>query len=295
MIKQVRLQRHIDISQILILLVLFFLSLTFVLPIVITFSISVSTPEGLLEQNSGLLPRGFTLEAYKTILNDPRVLRYYVNTIIYAVLGTIIMLVLTSMLAYPLIDDKFSGKKIITVLLIITMFFSGGLVPYYLLIRNLKMYNTIWAMILPGSISAWNVIVFKTFFIDLPKELREAAYIDGASHFITLFKIIIPLSKPLFATFALFSIVGYWNDYFTALIFLRDENKYPIALLLRKMLVLLDGTDVKGRMMALGLRNVNTRTAKSAAVIVTMLPIIMIYPSLQKYFTKGILVGSIKA
>jgi len=289
MIKQVRLQRHIDISQILILLVLFFLSLTFVLPIVITFSISVSTPEGLLEQNSGLLPRGFTLEAYKTILNDPRVLRYYVNTIIYAVLGTIIMLVLTSMLAYPLIDDKFSGKKIITVLLIITMFFSGGLVPYYLLIRNLKMYNTIWAMILPGSISAWNVIVFKTFFIDLPKELREAAYIDGASHFITLFKIIIPLSKPLFATFALFSIVGYWNDYFTALIFLRDENKYPIALLLRKMLVLLDGTDVKGRMMALGLRNVNTRTAKSAAVIVTMLPIIMIYPSLQKYFTKGIL------
>lgn len=295
MIKPVRLQNRIDIPQILILLVLLLLSLIFILPIVITFSISVSTPEGLLMQNSGLLPRGFTLEAYKTILNDSRVLRYYVNTIIYAVLGTIIMLVLTSMLAYPLIDERFSGKKVITVLLVITMFFSGGLVPYYLLIRNLKMYNTIWAMILPGSISAWNVIVFKTFFIDLPKELREAAYIDGANHFITLFKIIIPLSKPLFATFALFSIVGYWNDYFTALIFLRDESKYPIALLLRKMLVLLDGTDVKGRMMSLGLRNVNTRTAKSAAVIVTMLPIIMIYPYLQKYFTKGILVGSIKA
>ena len=156
------------------------------------------------------------------------------------------------------------------------------------------MYNTIWAMVLPGAVSAWNVIVVKTFFKELPGSLLEAAFIDGAGHFTVLLRIILPLSRPIVATMSLFSVVGYWNDYFSAVMYLKNEEMYPIAMLLRKMLVLLDGTGVKGMVIRSGTSAVNSRTAKCAAVIITMIPIMMIYPFLQKHFAKGLLVGSVK-
>ena len=287
-------KRRITWGQCVLLLVMTALTLIFVLPIVVAFSTSVSSPEGLLQRNAGLLPSGFTWEAYRTMLNDPRLPRYYGNTLIYAAAGTFIMLFCTLTLAYTLIHRDFAGRRFINVLLVITMFFSGGMVPTYLLIKNLGMYNTIWAMVLPGAVSAWNVIVVKTFFKGLPDSLLEAAFIDGAGHFTALLRIIIPLSKPIEATMSLFSIVGSWNDYFSAVMYLKDESMYPIAMLLRKMLVLLDGTGIKGMIMSSGMSAVNTRTAKCAAVIITMVPIMMIYPFLQKHFAKGLLVGSVK-
>lgn len=287
-------RRRVSPGQCLLVLLMLILTLIFLLPIVLTFSTSVSTPEGLLEHNAGLLPSGFTWQAYQTLLADPRLVRYYANTILYAVTGTGIMLFCTMTLAYTLIHPTFGGRRFINVLLVITMFFSGGMVPTYLLIKNLGMYNTIWAMVLPGAVSAWNVIVVKTFFKELPGSLLEAAFIDGAGHFTVLLRIILPLSRPIVATMSLFSVVGYWNDYFSAVMYLKNEEMYPIAMLLRKMLVLLDGAGVKGMVIRSGTSAVNSRTAKCAAVIITMIPIMMIYPFLQKHFAKGLLVGSVK-
>lgn len=284
-----------DIFDILNYIFLFLLSLLFVYPIIMTLSISFSDPKALITDRVILLPRGFTMEAYKLLLSDGRMLIYYLNTIVYAALGTAIMLLFTSMMAFPLTFKVFRGKKLITVILLVTMFFGGGLIPYYLLIKYLGMIDKIWVMVIPGAVSAWNVIIFKTFFLGIPLSLRESAYIDGAGHFRVLFSIIIPLSKALFATFTLFSAVGYWNDWFTAFLFLNSDNKMPIQLFLRRMLVLMEYTDSKNAEILRSLQNTNPRTVKCAAVIITITPILCVYPFLQRYFTKGILVGSIKA
>ena len=179
------------------------LSAVFLYPLLMTLGLSFSSPKALVGQNVILLPKGFTLQSYQTILSDPTILRYYWNTIVYASTGTLTSLLLTSLLAYPLTVAEFKGKKLINILLLITMFFGGGMIPSYLNIRNLHMINTIWAMILPGAISAWNVIMFVNFFKGIPDSLRESATIDGAGHVRILFSIVIPLSKALLATIAL--------------------------------------------------------------------------------------------
>jgi len=273
------------------------LCIIFVYPVYLTLLFSVSESSKMLTANKiSFLPNGFTLESYKYLIRDRNILRYYWNTIVYASLGTTIMLLLTSMMAYPLSLPKYSGKKLVIVLLTITMFFGGGLIPYYIIIRMLGMRDTLWVMIVPGAISAWNVIIFRTFFQNIPSSLRESAMIDGASPFRILFRIIVPLSKPLLATFALFSIVGYWNDFFTAMLFLNDNEKYPIQMLLRQMLVNLDMTDLSNALYQSEFmrRRVNMRTSNAAAVIITITPIMCVYPFLQKYFAKGVMIGSIK-
>ena len=202
-------------------------------------------------------------------------------------------------MAYPLTVKEFKGKKLINVLLLITMFFGGGLIPSYLNIRNLGMLNTLWVMIIPGCVSAWNVIMFVNFFNTIPDSLRESATIDGAGHLRILVFIVIPLSKALLATVSLFTIVGYWNDYFTALIYLTDSDKMPIQIFLRKIMISMDitqGNTSSGSDMSrmLDMVNANPRTVKAAAAILTMLPILCVYPFLQKYFAKGVMIGAVK-
>ena len=213
------------------------LSAVFLYPLLMTLGLSFSSAKALVGQNVILLPKGFTLQSYQTILSDPSILRYYWNTIVYAGTGTLTSLLLTSLMAYPLTVAEFKGKKLINVLLLVTMFFGGGMIPSYLNIRNLHMIDTIWAMILPGAISAWNVIMFVNFFKGIPDSLRESATIDGAGHLRILFSIVLPLSKALLATIALFTIVGFWNDYFSALLYLDSTSKMPILIFLRKRLV----------------------------------------------------------
>lgn len=271
------------------------LSLTFVYPIIMTFSLSISNSTELVGQSVFLLPKGFSLDAYKMLLSDSRIIQYYINTIVYAGLGTLIMLICTTLMAYPLSFKDFRGKGFVTVLLLITMFFGGGLVPTYLTLKNYGMLNTVWVMVIPGAISAWNVIIFKTFFVNIPDALKESAYIDGAGHFRVLWSIVVPLSKPLLATMILFSVVGYWNDYFSALMYLSSDDKMPIQMLLRRMLVLLDFRDAENAKVLQELSTLNSRTVKSAATIITIVPILCVYPYLQKYFAKGIMVGSVKA
>jgi putative aldouronate transport system permease protein len=270
------------------------LMLLFLYPLVYTLALSLSSAKELALNNINLLPKEITFDSYVYLLSDGRILRYYSNTIIYASLGTAVMLFTTSLMAYPLMFKAFYPKKLITVLLTIPMFIGGGLIPTYLLMIKLGFIDKIWVMILPGAIGVWSVIIFRTFFSELPESLRESAYLDGANDFTILFRIIVPLSKALYATFILFSFVGYWNDYFTAIIYLHDDSKYPIAVLLRKLLILFDTQDIRASELIRKYKETTTRSVKSAAIIITIAPIICIYPFLQKYFVKGVIIGSIK-
>lgn len=264
-------------------------------PLLNTFSISLSSPEQIIQGKVGWFPRGFNLEGYKYIFQEPKLLIAFKNTIIYALIGTFLMLLLTSMMAYPLSVNDYVLKKFVTIFLTITMFFGGGLIPTYLLIRKLHMIDTLWVMVIPGAISAFNVIIFRTFFQNLPKELRESAHIDGANDITILFKIYMPLSKALLATFALFGIVGAWNGWFDALIYLNDENKYPIQMILRKMISETDNSSMSAQTFQLvASMKLHSKNIKMATVMVTILPILFLYPFLQKYFVSGTMVGSIK-
>lgn len=288
-------RKKVTAFDIVLVILLIILSMTFLYPLLSTLAMSLSDSKVLLSDPVYLWPKGFSLQSYSALLSDARIWQYYGNTILYAAVGTIIMLVSTSLMAYPLSFRSFQGKGFISLLLTITMFFGGGLIPYYLTIMRLGLINTFWVMVLPGAISAYNVIVFKTFFMGIPESLKESAYLDGAGHFRVLISIVIPLSKALLATFTLFSVVGYWNDYLTAFLYLRDDTRYPIQLLLRRLLVLMDYQDPTTAAMLRDFNQISSRTTKAAAAMVTMVPILCIYPFLQKYFAQGVLVGSIKA
>lgn len=281
------------VSNAIIYLINILLTLAFMYPIVYCLSMSLSDPEMLGGKAIGLLPKGFSLEAYKYLLSSSKVFRYYGNTILYAGLGTFITIMTTSLVAYPLSISTFSARKVLTIYLVITMFFGGGMVPTYLNMQRLGLMDTVWAMVLPG-VGAYNVMVYKTFFKQLPSSLTEAAKIDGAGHFRILFTIVMPLSRPMLATMILFSIVGHWNSFLNAVMYLRDSNKYPIQMMLRSLLISLEMLeDEKMAAMAKQLTT-STRTVKGAAVMITIIPILCVYPFMQKYFAKGVMVGSIK-
>ena len=278
-----------------LVILMILLSCAFLYPLLNMLALSVSDAQTLKSSPIYLLPVGFSLESYKALLGDNRILLYYWNTLKYAAVGTFIMLLTTSLMAYPLSITALRGRRLVSVILTITMFFGGGLIPYYVTIMRLKLIDTFWVMVLPGAISAYNFIVFKTFFMSIPESLKESAFLDGAGHMRVLFSIVLPLSKAVLATFALFSIVGYWNDYLTALLYLRDDRKYPIQLLMRRLLVLMDYKDASTAQLLKDFRSISSRTTKAAATIITVVPILCIYPFMQKYFAKGVLVGSIKA
>lgn len=287
--------KKVTAFDVVLVVIMVLLSAMFLYPLLNMLALSFSDSQELKSLPVYLWPKGFSLESYKALLGDSRTLLYYWNTIKYASVGTVIMLLTTSLMAYPLSIPALRGRKFVSVLLTITMFFGGGLIPYYVTIMQLGMINTFWVMVIPGAISAYNVIVFKTFFMSIPEALRESASLDGAGHVRILFQIVLPLSKAVLATFALFSIVGYWNDYMTALLYLRDDTKYPIQLLMRRLLVLMDYKDASTAQMLKDFQKISTRTTKAAATIITVVPVLCVYPFMQKHFAKGVLVGSIKA
>lgn len=287
--------KKVTAFDVVLVVIMVLLSAIFLYPLLNMLALSFSDSQELKSLPVYLWPKGFSLESYKALLGDSRTLLYYWNTVKYASVGTVIMLLTTSLMAYPLSIPALRGRKFVSVLLTITMFFGGGLIPYYVTIMQLGMINTFWVMVIPGAISAYNVIVFKTFFMSIPEALRESASLDGAGHVRILFQIVLPLSKAVLATFALFSIVGYWNDYMTALLYLRDDTKYPIQLLMRRLLVLMDYKDASTAQMLKDFQKISTRTTKAAATIITVVPVLCVYPFMQKHFAKGVLVGSIKA
>lgn len=265
-------------------------------PLVFVAIASISGQESVMRGEVWLWPKDITFVGYERLLRNPDILTGYGNTILYTVLGTAINLALTIAAAYPLSRRDFYGRNVFTALIVFTMFFSGGMIPTYLLIKKLGMLNTIWSMLLPSAVSVWNIIIMRTFFQNgIPNEIQEAASIDGCSNMQTLFRIVLPLSMPVIAVMILFYSVGHWNSYFSALIYLNDRDKYPLQLFLREILVqgqMHDMIDVSDDSL---LRSImDAEAIKYAAVLVANLPVLMLYPFLQKYFVKGVMIGAIK-
>lgn len=257
---------------------------------------SFSEPLGVLRGEVWLLPKDITWTGYERIFQNAEIINSYLNTILYTCAGTALNLVLTVAGAYPLSRKDFAGRRQFTAIIVFTMFFSGGLVPSYLLVMNLGLMNSMWALIVPFAVSVWNLLIMRTFFeTSVPNEIQEASWIDGCSNLQTLVRIVLPLSLPILAVMTLFYSVGHWNSYFSALIYLSDREKYPLQLILREILLqgqMQDMIDFSDESIA---RNVmNTELIKYAAVIVANVPVLVLYPFLQKYFVKGVMIGAIK-
>ena len=272
------------------LLVLFCL-----VPFVLLIISSITKETSLVKYGYSFIPREIDLAAYKYLLVDSTdIIRGYGISALVTVVGTICNLTITTLFAYPLSRRDLPARNVLAFFLFFTMLFNGGLVPSYINILNLGLRDTYWAIVLPGAISAYEVFVFRTFFSEIPSSLEESAYIDGAGHFRTLFSIILPLSKALLATFALFAIVRYWNDYMSALLYLDSSSKHPIQLFLRKILNTMRMDDIKDYAMLQELNKINSRTVQNAAIVITIVPILCVYPFVQKYFMIGMLMGSVK-
>ncbi|WII40371.1 carbohydrate ABC transporter permease [Paenibacillus thiaminolyticus] len=255
---------------------------------------SLSSPASLAQHRGLLLaPLEINFSAYKAVFDNPMITTGYRNTLIYVICGTAINLLLTAIGAYVLSRRNMYFKNILMLLIVITMFFGGGLIPTYLLINKLGMLNTVWALLIPGAISTFNMIIMRTGFQSVPISLEESARIDGANDLVILFRIIIPLSMPVIAVMILWYAVGHWNSYFSALIYMRDRELFPLQLVLREILI----TNSMDSMMTdsgAGDRIAIAETIKYATIIVSTLPILVLYPFLQKYFVKGVLIGAIK-
>jgi len=271
-------------------------------PLIYMVSASISTPKFVASGEMWLLPKGLTLDGYHLVLQNVKIWIGYRNTIFYTLLGTSINLIVTLPAAYALSRTDFIGRQFFMLMFLFTMFFSGGLVPSYLLVKELGLVNSMWALILPVSASVWNIIVARTFFHStIPKELQEAAHIDGCTNMRLFFRIVLPLSAPIIAVMALFYGVMHWNSYFSALIYLNDETKYPLQMVLRQILVLQEmtaettGAAISGDIAA-AMNNKAEIAAlvKYAVIIVSTLPIIVVYPFLQRFFVQGVMIGSVK-
>ena len=291
-------------DKIFLVFVYFFLAIALLIvlyPLIYIVSASISNPHLVNSGEMWLLPKGVTFEGYRTLLGNSSIWRGYLNTIYYTVLGTSINLLVTLPCAYALSRDDFYGRRAFTNFMLVTMFLSGGLIPSYLLIRSLGMLNTVLALVIPGAVSVYNVVVTRTFFqTTIPREMEEAAIVDGCSDFRLFMQIVLPLSTPIIAVMALFYGVGHWNSFFSALIYLSDKSMYPLQMILREILILQDMSsntvsNVTSEMASmLYSKQQLAEVIKYGVMIVSSLPVIIVYPFLQKYFVKGMMVGSIK-
>lgn len=282
------------------ILIFIFVAVT-LYPLIYVVSASISEPTKVNSGQMWLWPVGFTTIGYEKVFKDPDIWRGYGNTIFYTVVGTLINLAFTLPCAYALTKKTLPFKSLINFVILFTMFFSGGLIPLYMLVNDLGLMDTIWAVLLPTAVSAYNVIITRTFMqTSIPDGLEEAAEIDGCSPFGVFFRIVLPLSSPIIAVMALFYGVGHWNSYFNEMIFLTDRNKIPLQVVLRELIII---TQISGGDGAT-ISNTEAKTAaemqqlagviKYSVMIVSTVPIIIVYPFLQRFFVKGVMIGSIK-
>lgn len=251
---------------------------------------SFSDLKSLTENSVTLIPKGFNVSTYRTVMRDGTFWLDYRNTLIYTVLGTVVSLIMTTLFAYALSVPRLKGRSWLTAFVVFTMFFNGGIIPNYMVVNGLQMRNTIWAVIIPGAVNTFNLIVMRTFFDGIPKELEEAASIDGMNTYGILTQIILPLSKPIIATMVLFYAVAIWNSWFSAFLYLDHPQLYPVTLYLRNL--------IAGTMSAIGADSDSLGTVsvniQYVTIVLTSVPILCIYPFLQKYFVQGVMIGSVK-
>lgn len=258
---------------------------------------SLSNPYDVYAGKTFLLPSGFTLDGYKAVFSDPNLITGYLNSIKYTVIGTVFSVVLLYLTAYPLSVKSLPGRKWISIFFIITMYFGGGLVPTYLVVKHTGLVNSMWAMFLPGGVGVGNVIIMRNFFENnIPKEMIEAAEIDGASKWTTFLKIVVPLSRSIMAVMVVFSMVAYWNDWFTALIYIPGTEKAPLPLVLRNILIKSSASASQMSTISGGYAELNklTEMIKFSSIIVAAAPMLIVYPFVQKYFEKGFMAGAVK-
>ncbi|HOJ11575.1 MAG TPA: carbohydrate ABC transporter permease [Clostridiales bacterium] len=261
-------------------------------PLYYVLIVSVSQSAAVSRGEVAIIPIGLNLNSYKLIIKDPNFLRSFFNTTKYTFVGTLVNLFMSAICAYPLSIRTFSGRKVFTAIIVFTMFFSGGLVPTYLVVKSLGMIDTIWAIALPTAISTWNMIIIRTSFQNIPDSLRESCYIDGANDIVIFLKIILPLSRPVLAVMTLFYATGHWNSFFPELIYLSKKSMFPLQLILRNMLISNQFSELYGDILQTS--NVLPTTLNYAAIIVSTIPILLVYPFVQRYFVKGVMIGSLK-
>ena len=269
--------------------------LAIILPVVYIILASFIDPITL--QNSGLTFdfSKWTLTAYERVLSNSQIWVGFRNALIYSVLFTVISVVVTLLAAYPMSRTDFKGREFFNVFFVITMFFGGGLIPTYLLISNLGMLDTIWAILLPGAFSVWNMIIARTYYMGIPKDLQEAAEIDGATEMVYFFKILLPVCTPIIATIAMWQFVGMWNSYFDAMIYLNSASKQPLQLVLRSILIQSQPEPgMVSDMQSTAARAQLAELLKYATIIISSLPLMIMYPFFQKYFDNGIMAGAVK-
>ena len=267
-------------------------SIVCIVPMLNLLAKSLSSTEYLIRNDVYLLPKGFNFDAYKTVLSDPKYIRSFFWTVFLTVVCTVVSLVMTTLCAYPLIFERLRGRGFINVFITITMFFNAGTIPNYLLMKNLNLLDNPLVLIVPGCLSVYNMIIMRSFFYGIPDSLRESAEIDGATFFQILWKIYVPLSKPVMATLALFYAVGRWNGYSAALLYIKEAKLYPLQLLLYNVIKNINSVEVATQegFSTPGL----SASLKAAIVMFSTIPILCIYPFLQKYFIHGVTMGAVK-
>jgi putative aldouronate transport system permease protein len=269
------------------------LALTMILPIMYIVSSSFASEIEISQRAFFLIPQSITFNAYEYVFKDNAIPRSLLVSVFVTVCGTIINLIFTMTMAYSLSRRNTPGRNIVMNMIVFSMLFSGGMIPTFIVVKNLGLLNTYWALFLPGAISAFNLIVVKSFFQELPNEMIESGKIDGCNDLGVLWRIVLPLSKPVIATFALFYAVGHWNDFFQSLLYLSDSKMWPMQVLLRQIVLLATGS--------LDLASMDPnyvqppdQSIKAAVIVVGTLPILLVYPFLQKHFAKGVMLGAVK-
>lgn len=265
-------------------------------PLLYIVACSFSSPQAVIAHEVWLFPVRFDTVSYKAVFANKDIALGYMNSIIYVAMGTTISVSLSLLLAYPLSRKEFTGRKFVTQFIMVTMLFSGGLIPQYFVVKNMGLYNTRWAIVVPNAVNVWNVIIARTFLQEtITNELYDAAQIDGCSDLRFFFSVVIPLSGAIIAVLALFYAVVLWNSYFDALVFLQDKKLYPLQIILRNILIINKTdpsmmSDVEAASRAQGL----AETIKYALIVVASVPLLVLYPFVQKYFVKGVMIGSVK-
>jgi len=295
--KKISSDRIFDVVNTCAMVILLFV---FAWPLWFVIIASFSDPQRVIMGEVLLIPKGISMDGYNAILEYKELWTGFANSIFITLVGTIINMFFTVCVAYPLSDKKFRARHILTVFYMITMYFGGGLIPHYLLYRQMGILNTRWALIFPAMVSVYNCLIVRSYFQNsIPEALHEAATIDGATHFQRLFMIVLPLSKPSFAVVGLYYVVGHWNDFSRALYYVYDESKYPVQSILRKLLLtgkMLSDSYMSGVVDAEQMVRLMNRAnmMQYGIIIVAAVPVLLIYPFVQKFFVKGVMIGSVK-
>ncbi|WP_339272331.1 carbohydrate ABC transporter permease [Paenibacillus sp. FSL W8-0426] len=283
-------ERKISVFGVINTLILCLVAVATLYPLVYITAVSLSDTAAVVQGKVFLFPKGLNLEAYVEVLKNDTIPRAYLNSIFYTAFGTFVNLLFTAVAAYPLSQKGFFGRRFFMMAIVLTMFLNPGIIPTYVVVQQLGLTDSVWALVLPNAIWTMELIILKSFYENMSSQIREAALIDGASEYRILFNIVIPLSKPALASIGLFYFMGHWNSFFLPLIYLNDPDKYPLQVVLRDMLIYSAENDA-------GLVDRSAlapQSIKNATIVLSMIPVLLIYPFAQKYFAKGVMLGSEK-